>query len=71
MPLYQYRCVACLATAEAVRKVTNRHRGPLCRHPARPGDELPVLVPGPNYMRLEIVPVPGIVRNPAAGPRRG
>ena len=60
MPWYVYACPRCGATAEELRPMDDAKKNP------------PVCYMGdvPIDMQLVITPVPGIVRNPAAGPRR-
>ena len=63
-PFYTYECPWCKATVEEMRPMdeakTNR---PVCAAPEHGFDVLPT-------MELVIQPVAGVVRNPAAGPRR-
>lgn len=72
MPTYSYRCKTCGHCVDARRSIINRNVGPVCRHAtmAEGGNGLH-LVPSPSRMVRVIDPVPGIVRNPAAGPRKG
>ncbi len=60
MPVYQYRCPLCDAEREEIRAMDDRKKDlPFCtNHDA------------PTRMELLTAPVTGIVRNPAAGPRR-
>jgi predicted nucleic acid-binding Zn ribbon protein len=59
-PFYLYRCPRCDAEVEEMRPMDDANRDrPICEN----GDV-------PMVMDLVIAPVPGIVRNPAAGPRR-
>jgi putative FmdB family regulatory protein len=60
VPIYKYACPRCGAEAEEMRPMDDANRDrPICHN----GDV-------PMVMDLVIAPVPGIVRNPAAGPRR-
>jgi putative FmdB family regulatory protein len=59
-PFYKYACPRCGAEVEEMRPMDDANRDrPICEN----GDV-------PMVMDLVIAPVPGIVRNPAAGPRR-
>lgn len=55
MPLYVYTCPRCQAQREDIRCIEQRHDGPLCDHC------IPV-----QKMTLQIAPVRGFVKNPAA-----
>lgn len=60
MPFYTYACPKCGAEREEMREMDDRNKDrPVCDN----GDV-------PCVMDLVLAPVPGIVRNPAAGPRR-
>ncbi len=59
-PLYVYRCPRCGAETEEMRPMDDRNINlPVCGN----GDI-------PCAMEPVITPVPGVVRNPAAGPKR-
>lgn len=60
MPFFTYECPRCGARTEELRSMDDAKSNP------------PVCYQGdvPVDMKLVIAPVPGIVRNPAAGPRR-
>ena len=75
MPFYTYKCPRCDAEREEMRPMDDRNKDrPVCEngdashYVGQPGG-LPA-GPVPCVMDLVIAPVPGIVRNPAAGPRR-
>ena len=60
MPFYIYKCPRCDAEREEMRPMDDRNKDrPVCYN----GDV-------PCTMELVTAPVPGFVRNPAAGPRR-
>ncbi len=64
MPRYVYRCKAdgCGLHVELVRPIEDRSKvkGLSCGKPGHKG-----------LLKLQVQAVPGIVKNPAAGPRRG
>lgn len=60
MPFYTYECPCCGAKTEEMRPMDDANRNlPWCSSSQ-----------WCKQMELVIAPVPGIVRNPAAGPRR-
>lgn len=59
-PFYTYRCPRCDAEREELRDMDDRNKD----RPECTNHDVPV------RMELELTPVPGFVRNPAAGPRR-